>query len=264
MSDLKTLYFPWALIQRTDTLKKALVFFDKVLLVCEERALDSLEEGLPNLSGLRQFLDETRALRDQGFLEVVSPEAVMAPEDARSLLYASVIEDLRDPRLLAIPTPFEVYGDDRFLVNIGNDGAIATLNYFLIDFYAQDYMTFKREHGYAATFMFKKLVEYDLPPRIRKLYSPLLRETGRSVAQFAQAFAISQALLLSHMHGAALFTDDSLWNEYLRLKYERALANLDRVERGAARKPVFPQDCQSWLCSSALTRTATRFVTKIV
>jgi len=35
MNELKTLYYPWAAIQNRETLKKALVFFDRVLIVCK-------------------------------------------------------------------------------------------------------------------------------------------------------------------------------------------------------------------------------------
>lgn len=226
MNDLKTLYFPWAAIQDRGTLKKSLIYFDKVLIVCEERLLPQIQEAIPALADLQLFLDDTKSLRQQGILEVISPAEVMAPESARSIIYASTVDDLNDEALLAIEPPFAVYGDDQFLIDIGDKGAMTMLNYFLVDFYAQDYMSFKRTHGYAATCLFNKVVEYDLPDTIRRIYEPLLHKDDLRVAQFVQAFAISQALLLSKIHGATLFTDDPSQDRYLRLKYESSVQRL--------------------------------------
>jgi len=230
MAELKTIYYPWALMRNQMTLKKALVYFDKVIVVCEERILTRLEADLPPAKEFQSFLEATAPLRKIGILELVSPETVMAPPDSREIIYASVVDDLKNPELRKIRPPFSVFGDDEFLVDIGDKGAMAMLNYFLIDFYAENYRSFKFKHGYSPTFGLNKAVEYELPDKIRAIYDPLIfGKSGLSVAQFIQAFAVAQVLLLSRQQQACLFTDDPAQDQYLRLKYQssvkRALRN---------------------------------------
>jgi hypothetical protein len=250
MSEFTTLYYPWAAIERPDTLKKALVFFDRVLVVCERNVVGALQSSIASyptqyndvakeaIANLSAFVEETLPLQEKEHLVLVSPEEAMRPDDARSLVYASVIDDLRDEELVRSRPPFSVFGDDSFLIDIGDFGSMAMLNYFLVDFYAAHHsIGSKYLTGYDPTFRFHQNVHYGVPDRVRELYSPLIDRQGHlGVAHFVQAFAVAQALYLASKHGASLFTDDPGMGSYLRRKYSRAVTNAEVAERLNLRK----------------------------
>lgn len=239
-SKFTALYYPWAAIQRPDTLKKALVFFDTVQVVCEPSEVNWIQSKIDiypkefkptakkAVADLLHFIETTKPLQEEGYLTFISPEEAMKPYDIRSLVYSSVVDDLQDNELVKNRPPFSVFGDDKFLIDYGDWGSLAMCQYFSIDFYAA-----YNPRGIRFS--------HDVPDRIVEVYTPLIdssrillesdnpqgfdSQSGLGVAHFVQAFAIAQAMYLASAHQACLFTDDLYMDAYLKRKCNRVLQN---------------------------------------
>jgi hypothetical protein len=88
MTTIEALYFPWIAIQGLETLKKALVYFDKVYVLSPPyqhtelltRAVEQLpEEFHSTVLEFDEFRHNTATLREEGVLEFVDPYAFGVP-----------------------------------------------------------------------------------------------------------------------------------------------------------------------------------------
>ncbi len=226
MKQLKALYYPWVAIQRPETLKKALIYFDKVLLLCDEDTIPKMRRWRDTpwwskefsdfaaraIDQLEEFLQETIVLRDQGVLEFVSPREVMNSSKTKAMIYASVVHDFSDVQYRYQEPKFSVFGNDYGLIDISNHGGYAMLDYFSIDF-----------HDIWKTKTPNCLSEVLHTEKLREIYSSKnISFDGLGIAHFVQSFAVAQALYVGTLYNATLFTDDKdmqfhLFNKLRRL-----------------------------------------------
>jgi hypothetical protein len=231
---LRALYYPWIAISNLETLQKALIYFDKVYVLCPpnlkkfSEAVTPKRDYLPDK--LNQFIDQvhqflafyqdTQYLREEGILELIDPNQYGIPSIEKNPptvnddLYSAVlskglISDLRDPAFRHLPNSLTTF----FLME------------YMYDTTAPGW-TFAQLQGFRSEYTVYFESQIFDTPESRYLYES--RETIAGIrAYMGESIIINRTILASHDLDASPFTDQPEQIVFLNNKYERIRTDPD-------------------------------------